>query len=392
MIKLNMSKLIKNRSAKILTYAILFRLLTNILYFIILIIFSTENASITMTSYLNAWDRWDARHYINIANLTYFNYIEDGKHLFLVFLPLYPWIIRILNLFIHNTYISALIISTICYGVGCVYFDKFLVKQFSSEISKWTLISISLYPFAFFYSAIMTESLFFMIAAIFLHELSNDRYYNVAFWGCLACMSKLQGAFLSFVVLIYLCSKGRFIYLIRKREYKSIISKIIIPGLKCVPMLFGLIIYFLINYLVEGNPFRFMYYQSSHWGHTVGPFWKTVIYMKDYFVGNYNKSEGWVLWLPELVMFFICVLAIIYSIRKKLPSYLITYIVVFGLVTYSSTWLISGGRYCLSILPLFIIEGMIIKDHINIRRVTLLLSYSLYVIYMIGYFKWMSIM
>ena len=35
------------------------------------------------------WQRWDALHYVNLAELGYTGYMEDGKHLFLVFFPLY---------------------------------------------------------------------------------------------------------------------------------------------------------------------------------------------------------------------------------------------------------------------------------------------------------------
>ena len=39
-------------------------------------------------AFLWIWKKWDGLHYVNLAELGYSGYVEDGKNLFLVFFPL----------------------------------------------------------------------------------------------------------------------------------------------------------------------------------------------------------------------------------------------------------------------------------------------------------------
>ena len=68
------------------------------------------------------WKKWDAWHYVGLAELGYTGYWEDGRPLFLVFFPLYPWLVRLVcPLTGHNTMAAGLMVSFLCYSAGCVY-------------------------------------------------------------------------------------------------------------------------------------------------------------------------------------------------------------------------------------------------------------------------------
>lgn len=45
----------------------------------------------------------------------------------------------------------------------------------------------------------------------------------------------------------------------------------------------------------------------------------------------------------------------------------LAYLIAFCLLTYSSSWLISAGRYTLSALPLFLLEGDWLQRHENVN-------------------------
>ena len=48
---------------------------------------------------------------------------EDGKHLFLVFFPLYPWLMRLLHLVIPSWAVCGHLLSGGCYvGACCLFF------------------------------------------------------------------------------------------------------------------------------------------------------------------------------------------------------------------------------------------------------------------------------
>ena len=61
------------------------------------------------------WKKWDAWHYVGLAELGYTGYWEDGRPLFLVFFPLYPWLVRLVcPLTGHNTMAAGLMVSFLC--------------------------------------------------------------------------------------------------------------------------------------------------------------------------------------------------------------------------------------------------------------------------------------
>ncbi|MEI3212397.1 MAG: hypothetical protein V8S42_08870 [Lachnospiraceae bacterium] len=65
---------------------------------VIMCLFGDYQKPLGNADFLDTWTRWDSAHYINISEDTYAGAIENGQHIFLVFYPLYPWLIRTLNL------------------------------------------------------------------------------------------------------------------------------------------------------------------------------------------------------------------------------------------------------------------------------------------------------
>lgn len=372
--------------------AIMFRLAMYLLYFVIMAMFGEYTNGISFKDYLDGWNRWDSKHYLNLAELTYQGYIEDGEPLFLVYLPLYPWLMRLLNYLTHSYAIAGLLISSVGYAIGLVYFDLVVRRHYDEEISNLAIIGLSVFPFSFFAGGIMTEGLFLALSAAFLYYLETKRYVLTTVLGFFACLTKLQGGFLAFVVLAYLLQENNWITLIKNRDFKGFLKKIVIPGVRYIPMLLGIVVYLWLNYRVAGDPFKFMFYQKTHWGHTVGPIWNTFKYCLENYIGNKFAPIGYVLWLPQIIMMLVGVLAIVYALRVNMRPHFLTYLIVFYLVTFSSTWLVSGGRYCISIWPLFLVEGIVLKRHPRLKMPVLGISLSLMMLFTVAYFKWMPIM
>lgn len=210
--------------------------------------------------------------------------------------------------------------------------------------------------------------------------------------GFLACATKIQGMLLTIAVIAELIYSQHGFLLLNEKKWKDFWQKIILQGLKCVPMVGGVLVYLFINYRVEGDAFRFMYYQENHWNHTLGPIWNTLSYMWEYLKGSWYTSSGMSLWVPQFSLFFVNIVVIIYGYIKKMrPTYL-AYLIAFFLLTYSSTWVISGGRYTLSALPMFILGGQFVKEHPKAKLPLFMVSFGFMIIYMTGYYQWKQIM
>lgn len=377
---------------KIFVAAIGFRMVMYLISVCVMAIMGDYPNGISFPDFLEAWKRWDSAHYLNIAENGYAGAIENGEHIFLVFYPLYPWLIKTLSIFIKDLRLCGIIISTISYGIGSIFLYKIAQKESGEEAAKNTLILISVFPFAFFFGSIATESLFLAIAAAFFYYLRKHDWMKVSFFGFLACLTKVQGLLLAFSVLVELLYFKRGIKLIKEKKWKSFFKRIIYPGCIAAMMLFGLVIYLVINYVVEGDPFRFMYYQRNHWGNGLCFLWETIGYVKDNALRNWDTSVGMSLWLPELVLFAVYILAIVYGFVRKLRPMYMVYLIAFFLLTYSSTWLISGGRYTLSALPVFMLAGDCTARHEKWKLPSMLFSAMLMIVYMIGYYSWKQIM
>lgn len=384
-------KIWENKTFRIFSCAVLFRLAVYVFSLCIMAMFG-EYQDIRLQDFLDAWTRWDSAHYLNIAENGYHGAIEDGQHLFLVFYPLYPWLIRTVAFVIGNYQLAGILISTVCFGIGSVYLYKVTCMEAGEETGRNTIKLLAVYPFSFFFGAILTESLFFAVLTAFFYYLRKHRWWMAGFIGFLACLTRVQGILLAFTVIAELLYSYHGFALIRNGKIKEFFKDIICNGLKCVPMVGGTLIYLLVNYLVEGDPFRFMYYEKSHWNQSLCPIWHTYQYVKGNALGGWDTQFGMALWDPEYLLFFVYFIVIIYGIVKKQRPMYLTYLILYFIMTNSVTWLLSGPRYSLNALPLFMLGGQFLSEHSKIKPAVYMCSLAFMVLYMIGFYQWKSIM
>lgn len=358
----------------------------------VLIMLGEYGSSFTFSDLLSAWNRWDSPHYIDIARYGYDGCVESGKHLFLVFYPLLPWLLRLLHFVLGDYRLCGVVLNLVCYAVGNLYFYKLTEGEFGGKAAKNALILLGVFPFSFFYGAILTESLFFAVSAGFLYYLRRHKWPVTAFFGFLACLTKVQGILLAFAVAAELFDSAKVFYLLRERDWRAVLKRIILPGLLCATMLLGTGVYLYINWRVEGDPFRFLYYQRTHWYNGYMPIWETFAYVARNALSQWYTSNGMSIWVPELVLFFVWCAWIVRGILKKLrPAYLV-YLIALFLVTFSSSWLISGGRYTLCALPGFMLTGELLDGHERWKISLIVASTLLMAAYLTGYMAGKQVM
>ena len=280
----------------------------------------------------------------------------------------------------------------ICYAVGSLYFYKLTEKEFGEKAAKNALIMLAVFPFSFYFGAVLTESLFFAISAAFLYYLREHKWYLVALFGFFACLTKVQGALLAVAVAVEILCSEHFFVRLKEKDWRAILKKILLPGLLCTSMLCGLGIYFYINWRVEGDPLRFLYYQRTHWCNGFLPIWKTISdVVKNAYTGRYS-SVGMSIWIPELVLFFVWIGWLAYGIRRRLRPMYLLYMTALFFITFSSNWLISGGRYTLCALPGFMLAGEWMDRHERWKVPAVAVSAILMALYLAGYMTGKQVM
>lgn len=377
---------------KIVFAALAFRTAVYMLSAVVLALVGNYENQITFTDFLAAWTRWDSRHYIDVAAYGYSSAVENGEHLFLVFYPLLPWLLRAMHALIGDYRLCGLLLDTFCFCVGSVYFYRLTEREYGSEAAKNALILLAVFPFGFFFGAVLTESLFFSLSAMFLYYLRSHKWPAVAALGFLACLTKTQGCILAFAVAAELLVSEKGFQLLWEKKWKEFGKRILRPGIICSAMVLGSVVYLGINRYVEGNCLQFLYYQKNHWNNAFCPLWKTIGYLLEYGFGNGNLSLRFSIWLPELILFAVWIGWIVYGIKNRLPAAYMIYLIVLFLLTYSSTWLLSGGRYALCTLPGFMLMGEWLTRHEKWKTPVLIVSSMLFAVYLTGYLLGKQIM
>jgi hypothetical protein len=335
------------------------------------------------------WSRWDAPHYIKLAELGYGGYLEDGQPLFLVFFPLYVWLTRLFALVIPDTALAGMTVSFLCFGWGSVYLYRLSCEEYGPGAARRSLALLWTFPFAFFFGGIMTESLFLLTTTAGLYYIRRHQWGRAALWGILAAMTRMQGVLLVGAAAAELfCQekplqkKGKA----RRRTWAEMGKKL--PPL--VAPVLGSLVYLALNASVTGDPFAFQKMQA-HWSQGFQWFPGVLVYLVKNALTWPKLSTRWEMWLPEVVLFPIFALLLLKS-WKKHRSMFTLYGAVYFILNYCLSWLLSAGRYLSCAVPcvLFAADELEGKS----RRTALLVAVMtlLQFVFCYRYFCWGQVM
>lgn len=375
----------------IFVFAIILRIAVYIASVVYLYIFSDET-TFSFADFLSAWNKWDAPHYINLAEKGYGGYVENGEHLFLVFFPLYPWLLKVMHLVIRNWETAGLVLSCLAYAAGACFFYILISEEYGKRIAWKSLVLISVYPFSFFFGGIMTESLFLCTMMAGFCFVKRHNWLAAGLTGILCSLCRVQG-----VLLFGVAGVEFFVYykpfeMFKQGKGKEFVKLLFTKGICLFLIPVGNLVYFYINYKVEGNPFQFSVYQEEHWYHSTTYFTNALEEIWVYAFGESTQNTMLAsVWIPELVIFAAAVILLFYGLRRH-PLKYTAFLLVYTIINYSVTFLISGGRYMSCAFPLFIILGEILDRHPKVYNVVAAVSSIFLAFYMAGYLSWKQIM
>ena len=153
-----------------------------------------------------AFANFDGVHYLHIAHDGYQQYEET-------FFPLYPFIIHLLAPLFGNSYLlTGIFITNLCFLGGLYFFKKYLeILGKKPQTILWIMLFLIFFPMSFFFGAVYTEGLFFLLVTSTLYFAQKKRYIPLIIVGILAAITRLMGIFLFIPVLaILLGEKEKF--------------------------------------------------------------------------------------------------------------------------------------------------------------------------------------
>ncbi|OGD93203.1 hypothetical protein A2697_01485 [Candidatus Curtissbacteria bacterium RIFCSPHIGHO2_01_FULL_41_44] len=303
-------------------------------------------------NFWTSWAQWDGGHYFGIA--------ESGYLLFsdYAFFPLFPFLVRVVNLLLGNLILSGLIVSNIAFLIFLLIFFKVIKEKYSPKVAQLTIGTFLVFPTTFFAVAFYSESLFLLLCALTFLLLSRKKFLFAAIATSLASLTRSPGVIL---IISIFYSYFATIHFKPRLIDKRFLYILVAP--------FGFIFYGLYLFFKVNDPFKFLTIQSSWERSVIDPITTFVSYIWVIATGQQRPINDY--FDLALTLLF---LAILILGRRKIPSSWWIFSMAVILLPASFGTLTSMPRYLLSSLGSFVIIAQYLKERPRLRIVLWSLS------------------
>ena len=320
----------------------------------------------------------DATRYLDIAQN---GYVTEGENkINLVFYPLYPLLTRAVSFLTGSLPAAGLAVSQACYCVASILLYELILLDGDEKSAFGGTLLMALYPFSNFVMGVFSEGLFLMLTIGALLALRKGRMIAAGILGFLAALCRTQGMLLIFPA-VYRVVDQCLLDKEKRRFRLSDLSVLLIP--------LGFFLYLCINHHLYGDWFQFLKYEAAP------PWYQSTQWVGENIAQHYRMAVdhgglGYVIYYVQIVLFFVILGVLCLGIWKKENLMYLLYGGVYLGFSYLSGWMISGGRYMLCCVPVYIILGKI-KDG-PVKRLIFAASALMFFTYSLLYYKGHAIM
>ncbi len=286
---------------------------------------------------LAVWGRWDAVHYLDIGTRGY-----HGTDM--AFFPLFPLLVGILGKMMGNHLIAGMLVSTAAFFFGLLFLYKLVEHEFDRSVARRAIFYVSIFPTAVFFSAVYTESLFFMLTVASFYYMRERRWWLAGAIGLLASMTRVEGILLVVPFAIEW-------YGAHKADMRNNLSTLLPIAL--IPV--GLLLYMGYLWVLNGDPLYFSHVQS-HWNRHLAAPW-TAVLNSFHKIAAATSSQTVANQTLELVFTTLMIGVLIAGFRRLRASY-IAYMGLSILVPLCTSSLMSMPRFALVLFPMFVILAL----------------------------------
>lgn len=346
--------------------------------YVSLIVFPVRQANDLWRSFpnnlfLDGWLRWDSGWYLEIAMNGYSQEVNAA------FYPLYPGLIKLIQLFVGNYAISALLVANVCFLLSLIVLYRLVKIRFNTDIAFNTITLLAFGPFSFFFSAGYSESTFLLFSILAFYFANNKVWGLAALCAGLASLTRFVGVFTVLGIAIIYLEHIEF----RLSEIRLDFTWVISGSL-------GLVGYMLFLYFRFGDALAYANVQLSGWNslaqeyqHLIG-LANSLSHPTALLTGNYSV----LLVISIISLIFTLVLLVIGN--KYLPlSYIVWGIMI---AIMSAIRMGSMYRYVMVIFPVYCVLAMILsKLPVSFMTWLLCLSTAFMTLFAVLFAHWYSV-
>lgn len=309
---------------------------------------------------LAIWNRWDAWHYLDVAVFGYMAHdpgitptysLTGDLDLFIVFYPLYPWLVGGVNWLVHQPVVSGFVVT----GVASLFVAPLLYRlvrvEEGHEVAMRSAWFLLIFPTALFLHIPYTEALFLALALGSFLAARTGRWWLAGVLGGLAALTRVNGL----VLIPALAAEAATQWFERPREDRRLRPEWLAIGL--VPV--GFAVYLGVNLLVYGDPLAFLRIQDEHWFKSLAPPWQGIgVALRWFEIGN--PDERLMYGGMELAFTVLALLAVIHAAFRFRASWF-AWMVGNWILFVSTAFIVSVPRYSLTLFPLFVSMALVTR-------------------------------
>lgn len=221
--------------------------------------------SATLDDYINIWNVWDGRLYVDIAKYGYSaTPLNNAGMANYAFFPLYPLLISLVAFVVGHHAIAGLIVSNVSLIVACIYIYRYVsLDEDADRAAAFRAAKyLILFPVAFLFSAVLTESLFVALSIMCLYYARRGNWLIAGMPGFLVATTRLPGL----AILLPLAYEYLRQHVTWTAPRRPDVRGVLTPGLVALllPPL-GLGLWATYNYFLTGDMLGFIHIQAT-WG------------------------------------------------------------------------------------------------------------------------------
>ncbi len=342
-----------------------------------------------LSFFLSSYANFDGIHYLTIAYQGYT--INAG------FFPLFPLLLSFLgHIFIYiipvNIHIilfyTGLFMNTILFFIGLMFLYKLLKLDYSERTILYTIFIILFFPTSFYFAAVYSESLFFLLTILIFYFSRKKQWHIVAISACLLTATRLVGIAILPAVLYELYYQQKIsVRLLFTEPIKNISLWLHSLYLSIVALL-GIGLYSLFNYYKWKDFLFFIHAQGEFMNNrsvsSLVLFPQTVFrYIKILLTVPSTQFEWWIA-LLEFSLFFIVSLLLFLAWKKKIRTSYLIYAVVSFLIPISTGTFTGLPRYVVVLFPIFIALAL---SKNNILKITYVVISTILLVLLFSFFS-----
>lgn len=326
---------------------------------------------------LSAWDgQWYSVISTNWYQLELDN--DPGLQKFMFF-PLYPLLIRALNILHYDSHLNGIIISLLASLGSVILLYKLALLDFSNTVSRNTVLFWLINPASIFFIAVYSESLFLFLSLGTFYFFRQKKWFLSGLFGLLSGFTRIQGVLLIIPLLIETISELRL--------QKNITKNIFVKLFPTISTGIGLLLFVGIAYNITGNP-QATLVASKHFQNEnpsiINGFMTVVQNYRNFFqlpTHSYLYSK------IDLTFFTVFFLSLLAMRRKIRPSYIVYALLIVILPILSGKTTAAIRYYSIS-FPHYLLLAILIDKYPQLKSPAIITSAILMGLFSIMFVNW----